>query len=152
MRKKVLVAPSILSADFGKLNAEIKEVEPFCDLIHVDVMDGVFVPNITLGNAVLKKIKSKKPLDVHLMIAEPEKHVEAFAKAGAEIISFHVEATENPAKTIDLIRKAGARPAIAVKPKTPLKKICLSLKGPYRRPGNLFRSPGFAEKNHPCGA
>ena len=121
--KKVLVAPSILSADFGKLNSEIKEVGPYSNLIHVDVMDGVFVPNITLGQAVLKKVKSKKPLDVHLMIVKPEKHVKEFAKAGAKIISFHVEATKNPKKTIKLIRESGARPALAIKPKTPVKKI-----------------------------
>lgn len=123
MKKKILVAPSILSADFGKLNEEIKEVEEYSDFIHVDVMDGVFVPNITVGNAVLKWVKSKKPLDVHLMIVEPEKHVEAFAEAGAEIISFHVEATENPGKTIELIKKSGARPALAVKPGTALESI-----------------------------
>jgi len=123
MAKEILIAPSILSADFGKLNAEIKEVEELADLIHIDVMDGVFVRNITLGNAVLKKIKTAKPLDVHLMIAEPEKYVGEFAKAGAKIISFHVEATENPAKTIDLIKKAGARPALAVKPGTGLDTI-----------------------------
>ncbi|MFH1234927.1 MAG: ribulose-phosphate 3-epimerase [Candidatus Diapherotrites archaeon] len=123
MNKKILIAPSILSADFGKLNAEIKEVEPYSDLIHADVMDGIFVPNITFGNAVLKKIKSKKPLDVHLMIAEPEKYVKEFAEAGAKIISFHVEASKNAKETIALIRKAGARPALAVKPKTSLESI-----------------------------
>jgi ribulose-phosphate 3-epimerase len=123
MNKKILIAPSILSADFGKLNEEIKEVEPYSDLIHVDVMDGLFVPNITFGNAVLKKIKSGKPLDVHLMIAEPEKFVKEFAEAGAKIISFHVEASKNAKETIALIRKAGARPALAVKPKTSLESI-----------------------------
>ena len=128
MKKKVLIAPSILSADFGKLNAEIREVEPFSDLIHCDVMDGAFVPNITFGQAVLKKIKTRKPLDVHLMIEKPERHVKAFAKAGAKIISFHIEATKNPRKTIKLIRESGARPALAIKPKTPLKKILPYLK------------------------
>jgi len=123
VKKKIMIAPSILSADFGKLNEEIKAVEKFSDLIHVDVMDGVFVPNITFGNAVLKKVKSRKPLDVHLMIVEPEKHVEAFAEAGASIISFHVEATKDPLKTISLIRKNGARPAIAIKPKTRLMEV-----------------------------
>ena len=128
MKKKVLIAPSILSADFGKLNAEIREIEPYSDLIHCDVMDGSFVPNITFGNAVLKKIKSRKPLDVHLMIVKPEKHVKAFARAGARIISFHVEATKNPRKTIKLIKESGARPALALKPRTPLKKILPYLK------------------------
>jgi len=121
--KKIMIAPSILSADFGKLNKEIKEVEPYCDLIHVDVMDGCFVPNITFGQAVLKKIKSKKPFDVHLMIDRPERYVKEFAESGADIISFHVEASRNPKKTIALIKKSGARPAIAIKPKTSLKKI-----------------------------
>jgi len=121
--KKILIAPSILSADFGNLNREIKQVEPYCDLIHVDVMDGLFVSNITFGQAVLKKIKSGKPMDVHLMIEEPERFVKEFAESGADIISFHVEASRNPKKTIQLIREAGARPAIAIKPKTSLKKI-----------------------------
>lgn len=123
MKRKILIAPSILSADFGKLNSEIEAVEPYSDLIHVDVMDGLFVPNITFGQAVLKKIKSEKPLDVHLMIAEPEKFVKEFAAAGAKIISFHVEASKDAKKTIALIREAGARPALAVKPKTPLETI-----------------------------
>ena len=123
MKKKILIAPSILSADFGKINKEIKEVEAHCDLIHVDVMDGCFVPNITFGQAVLKKIKSIKPFDVHLMIEKPERYVKEFADAGASIISFHAEASKNPKKTISLIKKSGVRPALAIKPGTPLKKI-----------------------------
>ena len=123
MKRKILVAPSILSADFGRLNAEIKEVERYADLIHVDVMDGCFVPNITFGQAVLKKIKSSKPLDVHLMIVEPEKHVKAFAKAGAKIISFHAEASKKPRKTIELIRESGARPGLALNPGKPISSI-----------------------------
>ncbi len=121
--KKILIAPSILSADFGRLDREIEEVQDAADFVHVDVMDGVFVSNITLGNAVLGKIKSKKPLDVHLMIVNPEKHVEKFAEAGASIISFHAESTSDAVKTISLISDAGARPALALKPGTPLSQV-----------------------------
>lgn len=126
MEKKILIAPSILSADFGKLNAEIKEVEPYCDLIHCDVMDGVFVPNITFGNEVIKCIKSSKPLDVHLMISKPEKHIRAFAKCNPkiEMISFHIEATKQPKKVIKEIKGFGIKAGIALKPKTPLKRVC----------------------------
>jgi ribulose-phosphate 3-epimerase len=91
---KIKIAPSILSADFGKLNEEIKEVEPYSDLIHVDVMDGHFVPNITIGPAVVKSIETKLPIDVHLMISEPVKYAPEFAKY-CSMISFHGELFEN---------------------------------------------------------
>ncbi len=123
--KKILIAPSILSADFGKLSEEIASVERYADLIHCDVMDGCFVPNITFGNEVIKCIKSSKPLDVHLMIANPEKHIEAFAKCNEKIsmISFHLEATRQPKKIIKEIKDFGIKAGIAIKPKTPLKRI-----------------------------
>jgi len=125
MSKKILIAPSILSADFGKLNLEIASIEPYADLIHCDVMDGCFVPNITFGNEVIKDIKCKKPLDVHLMIAEPEKHVEAFAKCNekVEMISFHLEATRQAELTINRIKAFGLKAGIALKPKTRAEKI-----------------------------
>lgn len=123
--KRVLIAPSILSADFGKLNEEIASVAKYADLIHCDVMDGCFVPNITFGNEVIKCIKTSKPLDVHLMIANPEKHIEAFANANRKIkmISFHIEATKRTEQIIEKLHNFGIRAGIAVKPKTPIKRI-----------------------------
>ena len=91
---KIKIAPSILSADFGRLNDEIKTIEPYSDLLHVDVMDGHFVPNITIGPAVVKSIKTKLPLDCHLMITEPVKFAPEFAKY-CQMISFHAELFEN---------------------------------------------------------
>ena len=122
--KKIMVAPSILSADFGKLNEEIASVAN-ADLIHCDVMDGFFVPNITFGNEVIKCIKSARPLDVHLMIARPERHIEAFAKANrrTKMISFHIEATNQPKKAIKEIKDFGIKAGIAIKPKTSLNRI-----------------------------
>ena len=117
------IAPSILSADFGKLNSEIEEVEDHVELIHVDVMDGVFVPNITFGQAVVKKIKSKKPLDVHLMIVNPEKHVEDFAKAGAHIIVVHAEACLHLHRVIQQIKALGVKAGVALNPATPVSAI-----------------------------
>lgn len=120
---EIKIAPSILSADFGKLNEEIAEVEPYVDLIHVDVMDGHFVPNITIGAPVVKNIKSNKPLDVHLMTENPENFVDDFAKAGANIITVHVEACEDPAAVLKQIRDLGVKPSICVKPKTDVADI-----------------------------
>ncbi len=91
---KIKIAPSLLSAYFGKLNEEIKEVEPYSDIIHVDVMDGHFVPNITIGPAVVKSVKTKLPIDAHLMISEPLKYAPEFAKY-CDMLSFHAELFEN---------------------------------------------------------
>ncbi|MCX8190423.1 MAG: ribulose-phosphate 3-epimerase [Candidatus Diapherotrites archaeon] len=128
--KSSIIAPSILSADFGKLNEEIASVDNHADLIHCDVMDGCFVPNITFGNEVIKNIKCSKPLDVHLMIARPEKHIEAFAKCNemVEMISFHLEATRKAEEIIKEIRGFGLKAGIAIKPRTPAKKIFPFLK------------------------
>jgi len=120
---KIQIAPSILSADFGNLNKEIASVEKYCDLIHVDVMDGHFVPNITIGAPVVVKMKSKKPLDVHLMIENPEKYVEDFAKAGANIITVHSEASKNLKALIKKIKSFGVKAGVSIKPKTPVSKI-----------------------------
>jgi ribulose-phosphate 3-epimerase len=117
------IAPSILSADFGRLNEDIATVDSDCDLIHVDVMDGHFVPNITIGAPVVAKIKSKKPLDVHLMIENPENYVEDFAKAGADIIVFHIEAVADPAGLIEKIKSWGVKVGISLKPKTPVSEV-----------------------------
>lgn len=124
--QKILIAPSILSADFSKLGQEIRDVEKAgADWIHIDVMDGHFVPNITLGAAVVKSIRpvTKLPLDVHLMISEPEKYVESFVKAGADIITFHIESEDDPKGIIKLIRYYKKKVGVSVKPKTDIKAI-----------------------------
>ncbi|MDP3791052.1 MAG: ribulose-phosphate 3-epimerase [Candidatus Omnitrophota bacterium] len=123
---KTIIAPSILSADFSVLGQEIKKVEAGgADWIHVDVMDGHFVPNITIGPLVVKSIRpvTKLPLDVHLMIKNPEKYIESFVKAGSDIITFHSEVEEDPREIIKLIRYYKKKAGISIKPKTEIKKI-----------------------------
>lgn len=118
---KILVAPSILSADFANLERDIKKVElAGADWLHIDVMDGHFVPNITIGVPVVKSIKkiTNLPLDVHLMIENPEKYVEPFAQAGADILTFHYEAVSNPKEVLIKIRECGMKAGISIKPKT----------------------------------
>jgi ribulose-phosphate 3-epimerase len=122
MPNKVRVAPSILSADLGRLAEEVQEVERGgADWIHVDVMDGRFVPNITLGPAIVKAIRraTSLPVDVHLMIVEPERYVEQFAEAGADVISVHVEASVHLQRTLAEIRRLGKRAGVVLNPHTP---------------------------------
>ena len=126
MARAKLIAPSILSADFAQLGSEIKAItEAGADWVHVDVMDGLFVNNITIGIPVVKSLKKfcKIPLDVHLMIEKPERYIEQFVKAGADYLTIHVEATENPAQVLKDIRKLGAKAGITLRPGTPLEKI-----------------------------
>ncbi|MBR3869534.1 MAG: ribulose-phosphate 3-epimerase [Clostridia bacterium] len=118
----MLISPSILASDFSRLAEEVKSIENAgADLVHIDVMDGMFVPNITLGAPVIKclKGKTKLPFDVHLMIEEPVRYIDDFASAGADIITFHIEAAKDVKATIDKIKEAGCKPAISIKPATP---------------------------------
>ncbi len=120
------IAPSILSADFGRLAEEVKAIgDAGADYVHVDVMDGRFVPNLTIGPLVVEAVKraTSLPLDVHLMIVEPERYIDTFAKAGASIITVHQETCPHLHRTLQQIRAAGARPSVVLNPSTPLSAI-----------------------------
>ena len=119
----IQIAPSILSADFGHLNQEIATIETCSDLLHVDVMDGHFVPNITIGPPVVKCLKTKLPLDCHLMIEHPEMFIEEFVKAGAASITVHQEACTHLHRVIQQIKSFGVKAAVSINPGTPLKMI-----------------------------
>lgn len=114
----VQIAPSMLAADFLHLEKDVQTVNRYADLFHLDVMDGVFVPNISFGFPVIEAIaqKAEKPMDVHLMIVQPEKYVERFAKVGAEMISFHLNATEDPAAVLKQIRSLGVKAGLVINP------------------------------------
>ena len=143
---QIKISPSILSCDFSEIGSEIEKLNNSgADLIHIDVMDGHFVPNLTFGPPVISKIRkcSKLPFDVHLMISPVEKYIQDYANAGADIITFHPEATDNIQRTIDVIKSCGKKVGISLNPETPstvienyLKKIDLIL--------IMSVNPGFA--------
>lgn len=121
----VQIAPSMLAADFLNLEKDVELVNRHADLFHLDVMDGIFVPNISYGFPVVDAIarKASKPLDAHLMIENPENYVERFAKSGAAMLSFHLNATKDPDKVIEQVRAAGMRPGLAINPDIPVESL-----------------------------
>ena len=125
----IKIAPSLLSADFSRLADELQTIEKDADLLHLDVMDGHFVPNITIGPGIVKacRAQSKLPFDCHLMISEPQKYIAAFLDAGADMISVHYEAEAHLQRAMQLIRDGGAKAGIAINPATPAESLTTAI-------------------------
>lgn len=123
--RNIEIAPSLLSADFGYLMKDIESVEGECKYLHLDVMDGHYVPNLSIGIPVIKSIRkySKMVFDTHLMISNPEKYIQAFADAGSDYITFHVECSENPVQLLKDIKALGKKAGVAIHPDTPIEVI-----------------------------
>jgi len=145
-KKKILIAPSMLSCDFSRIGTDAKRMEDSgADMLHIDVMDGHFVPNITIGPVVVEAIKKcvKIPLDVHLMITNPEKYSKEFIKAGADIITFHIEACPRPQVLLEEIKKSGVKAGVVINPPTNFSDI-----QPYCKYADMVLvmsvNPGFA--------
>jgi ribulose-phosphate 3-epimerase len=131
MKKKILIAPSILAADFSKLKAEIKRAEKAgADMIHVDVMDGHFVPNITIGPLVVRDMRkvTRLPLDVHLMIENPAEHIDEFRRAGSDIITIHAESEKNIGALLSKLKSSGVKTGVSLRPKSSINLIRKYLK------------------------
>ena len=126
----IKIAPSVLAADFLHLEKDVDTVNKYADILHFDVMDGVFVPNISFGFPVIEAIskKAEKPMDVHLMIVQPERYVERFAQAGASMISFHLNATEDPAAVLAQIKSLGVKAGLVINPDIPVENLFPYLK------------------------
>lgn len=126
----IKIAPSVLAADFLHLEKDVDTVNKYADILHFDVMDGVFVPNISFGFPVIEAIskKAEKPMDVHLMIVQPERYVERFAQAGASMISFHLNATEDPAAVLAQIKALGVKAGLVINPDIPVESLFPYLK------------------------
>lgn len=122
-KKKVKITPSILGADYGDLNHFLQGLESFSDMYHVDVMDGNFVPNLSIGAMVVDRIKTTIPLDCHLMINHPDKYIPGYIKAGAYSITIHAEASKDLKRDVEMIKEGGVRACVAINPGTPVKKI-----------------------------
>jgi ribulose-phosphate 3-epimerase len=121
--KKILIAPSILAADFGQLNKEIASIEEFADMLHVDLMDHHFVPNLTFGAPVIRCIKTKLPMDCHLMVENPEQYLEELAEIGVASVTVHAEATPHLHKVLSQVKELGMKAAVAINPATSIEMV-----------------------------